>query len=134
MDLIPKEPANECKVLARQTYLELARRVIGEPQIEYGVLYQRFVENDWAEIKLDEAVAMKGLTSGHSPKVMARILHQSSYLQHQVHRNKVPLAPMSQYVRSTVMKVWQQMGKSKLHRSQQVHVRETTQNNNLDMS
>ena len=100
MDLTPKEPANECGVLARQKYLELARRVIGEPQIEYGVLYQRFAENDWAAVKLDEAVALKGLIVGHSPKVVSGILHQSPYLQYHVHQNKVPLAPMSQYVRS----------------------------------
>ena len=112
MALTPKEPASERGVLARQQYLELARRVIGDPQLEYGVLYQRFAENDWAAIKLDEAVALKGLTSGHSPKVVSGILHQSPYLQHQVHQNKVPLAPMSQYVRSTVMKLWQQAKKT----------------------
>ena len=106
MELIPKEPANECGVLARQTYLELARRIIGEPQIEYGVLYQRFAENDWAAVKLDEAVALKGLIVGHSPEVVSWILLQSPYLQYHVHQNKVPLPPMSQYVRSTVMKLF----------------------------
>ena len=106
MELIPKEPAHERGVLARQKYLELARRVIREPQIEYDVLYQRFVENDWAAVQLDEAVALKGLTMGYSPEVVSWILLQSPYLQYHVHQNKVPLAPMSQYVRSTVMKLF----------------------------
>ena len=113
MALIPKEPASERGVVARQQYLELARRVIGDPHLEYDVLYKRFAENDWAAIKLDEAVALKGLTSGHSPKVVSGILHQSPYLQYHVHQNKVPLPPMSQYVRSTVMKVLQQVEKAK---------------------
>ena len=106
MELIPKEPAHERGVLARQKYLELARRVIREPQIEYDVLYQRFAENDWAAVKLDEAVALKVLIVGYSPKAVSGILHQSPYVQYQVHQNKVPLAPMSQYVRSTVMKLF----------------------------
>ena len=106
MELIPKEPANECGVLARQKYLDLARRIIGEPQIEYDVLYQRFAENDWAAVKLDEAVALKGLIVEYSPKAVSGILHQSPYVQYHVHHNKVPLAPMSQYVRSTVMKLF----------------------------
>ncbi|MEM9804135.1 MAG: hypothetical protein AAF959_02560 [Cyanobacteria bacterium P01_D01_bin.56] len=113
MALTPKEPASERGVVARQQYLELARRVIGDPHLEYDVLYKRFAENDWAAIKLDESVALKGLTSGHSPKVVSGILHQSPYLQYHVHQNKVPLPPMSQYVRSTVMKVLQQVEKAK---------------------
>ena len=124
MGLIPKEPENERGVLARQQYLELARVVIGEPQIDYGTLYERFAQNDWAAVKLDEAVALKGLTTGHSPKAVVRILHQSPYMQHQVHQNKVPLAPMSQYVRSTVMKLWQQV-KTTTSQGQQLKSRKT---------
>ncbi|MEM1238642.1 MAG: hypothetical protein AAGI45_02260 [Cyanobacteria bacterium P01_H01_bin.26] len=124
MGLIPKEPENERGVLARQQYLELARVVIGEPQIAYGTLYERFAQNDWAAVKLDEAVALKGLTTGHSPKAVVRILHQSPYMQHQVHQNKVPLAPMSQYVRSTVMKLWQQV-KTTTSQGQQLKSRKT---------
>ena len=123
MELTPKEPANERGVLARQQYLELARVVIGEPQIDYGTLYERFAQNDWAAVKLDEAVALKGVMTGHSPKLVARILHQSPYMQHQVHQNKVPLAPMSQYVRSTVMKVLQQVEKAKPLRTQPIKSR-----------
>ncbi|NEQ52675.1 MAG: hypothetical protein F6K11_21485 [Leptolyngbya sp. SIO3F4] len=125
MELKPKEPANERGVLARQQYLELARVVIGEPQIDYGTLYERFAQNDWAAVKLDEAVALKGLTTGHSPKAVVKILHQSPYMQHQVHQNKVPLAPMSQYVRSTVMKLWQQMDKRNMQEKKQVKTRKT---------
>ena len=125
MGLTPKEPENERGVLARQQYLELARVVIGELQIDYGTLYERFAQNDWAAVKLDEAVALKGLTTGHSPKAVVRILHQSPYMQHQVHQNKVPLAPMSQYVRSTVMKLWQQMGKRNMQEKKQVKTRKT---------
>ena len=91
MELIPKEPAYERGVLARQTYLKLARRVIRDPQLEYDVLYQRFVENDWAAIQLDEAVALQGLIVGYSPKVVSGILHQSPYLQHQIHWDKCRL-------------------------------------------
>ncbi|MEL7011313.1 MAG: hypothetical protein AAGM29_22385, partial [Cyanobacteria bacterium J06588_4] len=48
------------------------------------------------------------LKVGNSPKQTVGILHQSPYLQHQVHQRNVPLAPMSQYVRSTVLKTVQQ--------------------------
>ena len=108
MTLIPKIPETEAGKEARQQYLTLAQQVIGEAQLDYDTLYQRFAENDWAAIKLDDAVALKALKAGHSPKTVVGMLHQSPYIQHQVHHNKVPLAPMSQYVRSTVMKVMQQ--------------------------
>ena len=107
MTLTPKTPETEAGKEARQQYLTLARQVIGEAQLDYNTLYQRFAENDWAAIKLDDAVALKALKAGHSPKTVVGMLHQSPYIQHQVHQNKVPLAPMSQYVRSTVIKVMQ---------------------------
>jgi hypothetical protein len=108
MALTPKTPETEAGQEARQQYLELAQQVIGDTQVDYTALYQRFAENDWAAVKLDDAVALKGLKAGHSPKAVVGILHQSPYVQHQVHHNRVPVAPMSQYVRSTVMKVLQQ--------------------------
>lgn len=108
MALTPKIPETEAGQEARQQYLELAQQVIGDAQVDYTALYQRFAENDWAAVKLDDAVALKGLKAGHSPKTVVGILHQSPYVQHQVHHNRVPVAPMSQYVRSTVMKVLQQ--------------------------
>ena len=105
----PKDPDNEPGRQARQHYLDYARRVTGEATLDYATLYQRFAENDWAALKLDDAVAQTTLKAGFSPKAVSGILHQSPYLQHQVHVNKVPLAPMSQYVRSTVMKAMQQL-------------------------
>lgn len=108
MALTPKTPETAAGQEARQQYLELAQQVTGDAQLDYSTLYQRFAENDWAAVKLDDAVALKGLKAGHSPKVVVGILHQSPYVQYQVHHNRVPVAPMSQYVRSTVMKVLQQ--------------------------
>ena len=110
----PKEPENEVGRQARQQYLAQARRVIGEAELDYSGLYRRFAENDWAAIKLDEAIARIALKSGYAPKQVVGLLHQSPYLQHQVHINHVPLAPMSQYVRSTVIKAMQQLEKSQL--------------------
>ena len=112
--LYPKEPENEAGRQARQQYLAQARKVIGEAEIDYCALYQRFAENDWAAIKLDEAIARTALKAGYAPKRVVGLLHQSPYLQHQVHVNQVPLAPMSQYVRSTVMKAIQQLENSQL--------------------
>jgi hypothetical protein len=108
MTLKPKTPEKEAGKEARRQYLALAQQVIGDPQMDYDTLYQRFAENDWAAIKLDDAVSLKALKAGYEPKAVVGILHQSPYVQHQVHQNKVPAAPMSQYVRSTVMKVMQQ--------------------------
>ncbi|MBE9061114.1 hypothetical protein [cf. Phormidesmis sp. LEGE 11477] len=108
MGLEPKKPSNEAGKAARQQYLDLARRVTGEANLDYNTLYHRFAENDWAAVKLDDAVASLSIRSGNSPKQTVGILHQSPYLQHQVHQRSVPLAPMSQYVRSTVLKTVQQ--------------------------
>jgi hypothetical protein len=112
MPLKPKEPSNEAGKQARQQYLEHAQKITGDAGLDYNTLYQRFAQNDWAAIKLDDAIALAALKSGHSPKEVVGILHQSPYLQYQVHGNKVPLAPMSQYVRSTVMKAVQKTERS----------------------
>ncbi|MGB3293604.1 MAG: hypothetical protein WBB01_11515 [Phormidesmis sp.] len=109
--LEPKEPSNEAGKAARQQYLDLAKRVTREANLDYATLYQRFAENDWAAVKLDDAVAALSLKAGNSPKQTVGILHQSPYLQYQVHHHNVPLAPMSQYVRSTVLKTVQQQSK-----------------------
>ena len=108
MSLKPKQPSNESGKVARQQYLDLAKRITGEANLDYDTLYQRFAENDWAAVKLDDAVASLSLRVGNSPRQTVSILHQSPYLQHQVHQRNVPLAPMSQYVRSTVLKTVQQ--------------------------
>jgi hypothetical protein len=109
MVLEPKKPSNAAGQAARQQYLDLAKRVTGEANLDYETLYQRFAENDWAAVKLDDAISSLSLKTGNSPKQTVGILHQSPYLQHQVHHRNVPLAPMSQYVRSTVLKSVQQL-------------------------
>lgn len=126
MSLEPKTPSNESGKVARQQYLDLAKRVTGEASLDYDTLYQRFAENDWAAVTLDDAVASLSLRVGNSPKQTVGILHQSPYLQHQVHQRNVPLAPMSQYVRSTVLKTVQQQ---KQAQSQQ---RSTSQNSEIE--
>lgn len=78
--------------------------------MDYSTLYQRFAENDWAAIKLDDVVAEAVLRAGFSPKSVVGVLHQGPYLQFQVHHWKTPLAPMSQYVRSTVLTAMQKVG------------------------
>jgi hypothetical protein len=57
----PKEPENAAGQQARQHYLEQARRVVGEANLDYAALYQRFAQNDWAAIKLDDSVALAAL-------------------------------------------------------------------------
>ena len=128
MALKPKQPSNKVGKVARQQYLELAQRITGEANLKYATLYQRFAENDWAAVKLDDAVAALSLKSGNSPKQTVGILHQSPYLQHQVHQRNVPLAPMSQYVRSTVLKTVQ---RQKQAQSQQ---RSSLQSSDLEKS
>jgi hypothetical protein len=109
MALTPKTPETEAGQTARQQYLTLAREVIGEEDLDYTTLYQRFAENDWAAIKLDDAVALQALQEGYTPKEVAGLLHQSPYIQHQVHHNRVPVAPMTQYAKGTVIKMLQQL-------------------------
>ena len=128
MTLKPKQPSNESGKAARQQYLDLAKHVTGEANLDYVTLYQRFAENDWAAVKLDDAVASLSLRFGNSPKQTVGILHQSPYLQHQVHHCNVPLAPMSQYVRSTVLKTVQ---RQKQAQSQQ---RSSLQSSDLEKS
>jgi hypothetical protein len=109
MELTPKTPETEVGRQARQQYLTLAREVIGEEDLDYTTLYQRFAENDWAAIKLDDAVALQGLKAGFTPKEVAVCLLQSPYIQHQIHHNRVPAAPMTQYAKGTVIKMLQQL-------------------------
>ncbi|MDJ0705136.1 MAG: hypothetical protein QNJ46_17780 [Leptolyngbyaceae cyanobacterium MO_188.B28] len=111
MALTPKEPESEVGRKARRVYLQFAQRVIGESTLDYPTLYQRFAENNWAAIKLDDAVAEAVLRAGFSPKSAVGVLHQGPYLQFQVHHRKTPLDPMSQYVRSTVLTAMQKVGR-----------------------
>jgi hypothetical protein len=131
MALTPKQPSNEAGKAARQQYLELAQRVTGESHLDYATLYQRFAENDWAAVKLDDAVASLSLKVGNSPKQTVGILHQSPYLQHQVHQRNVPLAPMSQYVRATVLKGIQQLKQAR-SLSSETQNRNTSQKSEIE--
>jgi hypothetical protein len=108
MELTPKEPATEVGVQARQAYLTFAQRVVGD-EVNYATIYQQFASNDWAAIKLDDAVAEAVLRAGYSKKSAVGVLHQGPYVQHQVHQKGAPAAAMSQYVRSTVLMAMQRV-------------------------
>ncbi|MEM8805123.1 MAG: hypothetical protein AAGF01_03640 [Cyanobacteria bacterium P01_G01_bin.38] len=113
MVLHPKEPEKEAGQKARQAYLAIAQQVIGESALDYTTLYQRFAQNDWAAIKLDDSVAAAALKQGHSPKETALILHQGPYMQYQVHHQKAPVPAMRQYIKVTVMQAVQRMRKTR---------------------
>ncbi len=102
MTLQPKEPAKPLGNQARQHYLVQAQQIIGE-ELNYSALYQRFAQNDWAAVKLDDAVAVSALKAGMAPKDAVNMLHQGPYVQYQVHVNQVPVLAMSQYARGTVI-------------------------------
>jgi hypothetical protein len=82
----PKEPEKPARRKARHTYLVFARGVIGETNVDYTTLYQRFAPNDWAAIKPDDGVALAALKSGCAAKAVVSFLHQSPYVQHQVQK------------------------------------------------
>jgi hypothetical protein len=106
----PKEPEKHAGREARHTYLVFARGVIGETNVDYATLYQRFAPNDWATIKLDYGVALAALKSGYAAKDVVGFLHQSPYVQHQIHGGQVTVATMTQYAKSTVQKALQVLG------------------------
>jgi hypothetical protein len=108
----PKEPEKPAGREARQTYLVFARGVIGETAVDYTTLYQRFAPNDWAAIKLDDGVALAALKSGYAAKDIVGFLHQSPYVQHQIHVGQVPVATMTQYAKATVQKALQVLGQT----------------------
>jgi hypothetical protein len=108
----PKEPEKPAGQEARQTYLVFARAVIGETNVDYATVYQRFAPNDWAAIKLDDGVALAALKSGYAAKDVVGFLHQSPYVQHQIHAAQVPVATMTQYAKATVQKAIQSLGQT----------------------
>jgi hypothetical protein len=112
VSLTPKEPEKEIGQEARQSYLVFARAVVGEIHLDYTTLYQRFAQNDWAAIKLDDAVALAALKAGYSPKDVVGFLHQGPYVQYQIHERQVPVATLTQYAKSTVVKALQQSEKT----------------------
>ncbi len=77
----PKEPKLESSRAARSDYLKYAQRVIGDDTIDCPTLYARFVENDWAADKLDEAVALEALRAGETPRWVLSRVWQSPYMQ-----------------------------------------------------
>ncbi|MBT9317891.1 hypothetical protein [Leptothoe spongobia] len=105
----PKETKTEAGKAVRQTYLEVSRRVIGEPEIDYTELYQRFTQNDWAAIKLDDSVALAALKSGKPAKEVCLMLLQGPYVQHQVHVKQVATMTMTRYAKSTVREAMGQL-------------------------
>ncbi|HEY9618899.1 MAG TPA: hypothetical protein V6C78_00940 [Crinalium sp.] len=117
MTLQPKEPAKELGRRSRQLYLEQARQVIGEGDLDYPTLYQRFALNDWAAIKLDDAVAQSALKAGMTPQDAVNMLHQGPYIQYQIHTKQVPVLAMSQYARGVVLQVLHQLQRSR-HRKE----------------
>ena len=81
MALTPKEPDSEVGLKPRRVYLQFAQRVIGESTLDYPTLYRCFAQNDWAAIKLDDAVVEAVLRAGFSLKSAVGVLHQGPYLQ-----------------------------------------------------
>ena len=110
MSDLPKPPdtLTEAAKVARESYLDLARQVIGEPTIDYPQLYQRFIQNEWSAVKLDDEVALTALQSGKSPKDACLTLLQSPYVQHQVYVKEVLRATMTRYVKATVREALKQ--------------------------
>ncbi len=127
MTLSPKEPEKLAGQEARQTYLVFARAVIGETSVDYPTLYQRFAPNDWAAIKLDDGVALAALKSGYAAKDVVGFLHQSPYVQHQIHVGQIPVATMTQYAKATVQKALQVIGQVPGSPNQSVTGAETQQ-------
>jgi len=64
-------------VQARQAYLTFAQRVVGD-EVDYATLHQQFASNDWAAIKLDDAVAEAVLRAGYSQKSAMGVLAAQS--------------------------------------------------------
>ncbi|MEM6252859.1 MAG: hypothetical protein AAF821_08050 [Cyanobacteria bacterium P01_D01_bin.156] len=109
MSFQPKEPATEAGKVARQQYLEIVRGVLGELTLDYPTIYEQFIQNDWAAIKLDDSVALAALKAGKSAKQVFTLLLQSPYVQHQAHEKQVTKAVMGRYVDSTVRQALTQL-------------------------
>ena len=104
MNTLPKP--HTCRTqkaqVARHDYLEVSRRVIGEPDIDYTELYQRFIVNEWAAIKLDDAVALAALKLGKPAVSVAITLLQGPFIQYQVYEKSVIILAMTRYAKCTV--------------------------------
>jgi len=119
----PKEPETEIGQQARQDYLKYARGVIGSSAassstMDYETLYQQFAVNDWAAIKLDDAVCLAALKAGRKPQEVFGFLHQGPYVQCQFYEKQVARLTLSRYCEATVRQALQQL-KSEPKSSQQ---------------
>ena len=94
--------------VARHDYLEVSRRVIGEPDIDYLQLYQRFIINEWAAIKLDDAVALTALKLGNPAINVAVTLLQGPFIQYQIYEKGVITLAMVRYAKYTVRDAFKQ--------------------------
>ena len=103
MTLTPKEPEYDCGRKARIEYWEYAQAVIGDSELDYPTMYGRFAENDWACIKLDEALVLKALRARRLPREVGSMLLQGPYIQLQVHHHQVSANLMTYYARAIVM-------------------------------
>ncbi|MFG6093894.1 hypothetical protein SPB21_01505 [Leptothoe sp. ISB3NOV94-8A] len=110
MNTLPKP--HTCRTqqaqVARHDYLEVSRRVIGEPDIDYVKLYQRFIANDWAAIKLDDSVALAALELGNPAVNVALTLLQGPFIQYQVYEKGVITLAMTRYAKCTVRDAFMQ--------------------------
>ncbi|NEZ58695.1 hypothetical protein [Adonisia turfae] len=93
---------------ARHDYLEISRQVIGEPDIDYIELYQRFIVNEWAAIKLDDSVALTALRLGKPAMNVAITLLQGPFIQYQVYEKDVIILAMVRYAKYTVRDAFKQ--------------------------
>ncbi len=104
MNTLPKP--HTCRTqqaqVARHDYLEVSRRVIGEPDIDYLQLYQRFIVNEWAAIKLDDSVALAALELGNPILDVFFTLHQGPFIQYQIYEKGMVKLAMTRYARCTV--------------------------------
>ncbi|MEM9152786.1 MAG: hypothetical protein AAGB19_20335 [Cyanobacteria bacterium P01_F01_bin.3] len=110
MNTLPKP--HTCRTqkaqVARHDYLEVSRRVIGEPDIDYLQLYQRFIINEWAAIKLDDAVALTALKLGNPAVNVAITLLQGPFIQYQIYEKGVITLAMVRYAKYTVRDAFKQ--------------------------
>ncbi|MEM9804136.1 MAG: hypothetical protein AAF959_02565 [Cyanobacteria bacterium P01_D01_bin.56] len=94
--------------VVRHDYLEISRRVIGEPDIDYLQLYQRFIINEWAAIKLDDEVALAAFEHGNPALDIFFTLLQGPFIQYQVYEKSVLKLAMTRYARCTVHEAFKQ--------------------------
>ena len=103
MDFTPKEPQTEGGCQARQQYLQFAQRIIDEPTMDYATLYKRFAPNDWAAIRLNDAVAEVALREGMAPQGVTGLLYQGPFAQCQYHQRGVTIHALNRCLRESLI-------------------------------